>query len=468
MMKKFILRGLIVHGFYVCLTVSISLAANACASGETTIQKEKISGNGLININPSVISDLHKKFGLLNQVCPGVNIHFTTGRNEDLDMIAAAGFKFIRMDFTWEKIERIKGIYDWSDYDDLTANLEKRGISAIYILDYSNSLYEKLVDSKDPATDKDQKSIAAPQHPESVAAFAMWAKASAEHFRKSSIIWEIWNEPDYFSWAPKPDVAQYIELALATCRAVKASVPDAAIIGPATSDVPLPFLESLFASGVLEYLDAVSVHPYREYSMSPETAGTDYQKVRELIDRYAPVEKREMPIISSEWGYSSSIEGVSLEKQEAYIVRMQLYNLLNGIPISIWYDWKNDGIDSSEIEHNFGTVSYHLKPKPAYNAIHTMNKQLKGFTFSRRIDVKNDNDFVMLFKNDKGDYKISAWTMIPEHPVVLDIKLTEVRSLTASDGRGNELKLKTDHGSLVLDLDALPQYITLPGGMVMN
>jgi hypothetical protein len=29
----------------------------------------------------------------------GVNIHFITGATENLDMIAAAGFKFIRMDF---------------------------------------------------------------------------------------------------------------------------------------------------------------------------------------------------------------------------------------------------------------------------------------------------------------------------------------------------------------------------------
>ena len=41
----------------------------------------------------------------------------------------------------------------------------------------------------------------------------------------------------------------------------------------------------------------------------------------------------------------------------------------------------------------------------------------------------DDSDFVMLFKNDKGEYKISAWTMIPEHPVILDIKLHEVRNL---------------------------------------
>ena len=183
-------------------------------------------------------------------------------------------------------IERTKGTYNWAAFDELTANLEKRGMRAIYILDYSNSLYEEPIDSKDPLTGKEQKGIASPQRPESIAAFARWAAAAAQHFKGSNIIWEIWNEPNISFWKPKPDVAQYIALAMATCKAVKAVVPNATIIGPATSEIPLPFLESFLASGVLKYLDAVSVHPYRNYSKSPETAVTDYQKLRELIDRF--------------------------------------------------------------------------------------------------------------------------------------------------------------------------------------
>src|SRR5215470_15131009 len=62
----------------------------------------------------------------------GVNIHFTRGHQRDLDMIAAAGFKLVRMDFLWGHIERIKGEYDWSEYDELTAELQRRGIRAYY------------------------------------------------------------------------------------------------------------------------------------------------------------------------------------------------------------------------------------------------------------------------------------------------------------------------------------------------
>src|ERR1035441_6103442 len=73
----------------------------------------------------------------------GVNIHFSRGHERDLDLIAAAGFKFIRMDFSWGEIERKKGIYDWSAYDELTAHLDRRSIRAYYIFDYSNPRSEE-------------------------------------------------------------------------------------------------------------------------------------------------------------------------------------------------------------------------------------------------------------------------------------------------------------------------------------
>jgi hypothetical protein len=84
----------------------------------------------------------------------GVNIHFTRGHEQDLEMIAATGIRWIRMDFSWSGTERKRGEYDWSAYEELAANLERRGIRPYYILDYSNPLYEKVAVSKNPITGK--------------------------------------------------------------------------------------------------------------------------------------------------------------------------------------------------------------------------------------------------------------------------------------------------------------------------
>jgi hypothetical protein len=67
-------------------------------------------------------------------------------------LIAAAGLKFVRMDLGWSGIERKQGAYDWSAFDELMANLERRGLRALFILDYSNRLYEETVTTRDPAS----------------------------------------------------------------------------------------------------------------------------------------------------------------------------------------------------------------------------------------------------------------------------------------------------------------------------
>ena len=391
----------------------------------------------------------------------GVNIHFTRGHEPDLDLIAAAGFKFVRMDFGWGGSERKPGEYNWADYDELTANLEKRHLRPIYILDYSNGLYEDTITSRNPVNDKEQRDTASPQKPQSVAAFARWAAAAAQHYRGHSIVWEIWNEPNIGFWKPKPDVRQYTALALATCRAVREANPQATLIGPASSEFPWPFLESFLSSGVLEYLDAVSVHPYRSYQRGPETAAEDYLKLRGLIERYAPENRKHIPIVSGEWGYATHVKGVSLETQAAFIVRQQLANLLQGVPLSIWYDWKNDGQDPNNNEDNFGTVSNNLAFKPSYLAVQTLTRQLSGCRLARRLDTPSPDDFALLFVNDVGDQKLAVWTAGQPHPLSLELGLGSAGDIAAVDGQGQPVEVKVQEGNLVLALQAAPQYVTL-------
>lgn len=393
----------------------------------------------------------------------GVNIHFTRGHERDLDLIAAAGCKFIRMDFGWAGIERKMGEYNWAVYDELTTNLEQRGLRAIYILDYSNPLYEETVTSKNPLTGQEQKSVASPQHPESIAGFARWAAASAKHFAGRRIIWEIWNEPNISFWKPRPDVQQYRALALATARAVREADPNATLIGPAASEVPMKFLEEFFAGGALARFDAVSVHPYRSYQKRPETALEDYAKLRALIERSAPTpQKKRLPIISSEWGYSTfTNKGVSQKAQAALLARQQLVNLFAGVPLSIWYDWKNDGPDLNEREHNFGVVTYDLKPKASYAALQTLTRELAGYGVERRLAPGETNDFVLLLRNNARARKLAAWTAGPPHTIKMGEELNDVRSASAVHGDGHIADVKLEQGRLTLTLDALPLYVTL-------
>ena len=394
----------------------------------------------------------------------GVNIHFVTGHQKDLDLIAAAGFKFIRMDFGWESIEKTKGSYDWAGYDELLGNLEKRGLKAVFILDYSNPLYEEMVSSVNPLNQQPHRTLASPQHPESIAAYARWAAAATKHFHGRPIIWEIWNEPNIQFWNPKPDVHQYTDVALAACRAIRQTEPDATLVGPASSEFPWEFLTTFLQSGVLEYLDAVSVHPYRQYSRPPETASADYDKLRQLIDRFSPTSKKgQIPILSGEWGYASHTKGVSLDTQAAFAARQQLANLLHGVPLSIWYDWKNDGTNPEEREDNFGTVLPDLEPKPAYHAIQTLTRELAGYRIDRRFGSESEKDYLLLCEKPGDAPKLAAWTIGEAHQVSLAIESGKPLTLTAIKGDGTNFHPVIEGDQLRLELSATPQYVPIRG-----
>jgi hypothetical protein len=216
-------------------------------------------------------------------------------------------------------------------------------------------------------------------------------------------------------------------------------------------------------SGVLEYLDAVSVHPYRNASQPPETAAADFEKLRGMIAANAPEGKRgKVPVLSGEWGYSSHRKGVSLETQAAFAVRQQLSNLLHGVPLSIWYDWKNDGPDPGENEHNFGTVLPDLKPKLAYTAIQTLTRELGGYAIERRVTMGNEKDYVLLCKhNSSGAQKLAAWTLAGPHSLSLEINAPADAKFTTVSGTGDPLVVHLEAGRLVLLLNGAPQYVTL-------
>jgi hypothetical protein len=86
-------------------------------------------------------------------------------------------------------------------------------------------------------------------------------------------------------------------------------------------------------------------------------------------------------------GYASVF---SREQQGHYLARQFLVNLSLGIPVSIWYDWRNDGADPQNLEHNFGTVTFDHQSKPAYVAMQKLAQALGGMRFVKRLDAPPD------------------------------------------------------------------------------
>lgn len=341
----------------------------------------------------------------------GVNIHFTDPKAGEMEMLAG-GFRIVRMDFGWGGIERKAGEYDLKAYDRLVQAAEAQHVKLLFILDYSNKLYD---DGLSPHTDEGR------------AAFAKWAAASAQHFKGRGILWEMYNEPNIQFWKPKPNADDYAKLALAVGKALREAAPDEAYVGPATSTIDLPFLETCFKAGLLDYWSAVSVHPYRQ--TDPETALPEYRRLRQLIRQYA--KDKPVPILSGEWGYSTGWKGFDEDRQGKYLARQWLTNLYAEVPVSIWYDWHDDGTDPKEAEHHFGAVRHEYRAgkdaddpvyeaKPSYAAAKALTTALAGYRYNKRLAVGSEpTDFVLVFsKGDNPrevtDVKLAVWTRSKE------------------------------------------------------
>jgi hypothetical protein len=374
----------------------------------------------------------------------GVNIHFT-GLPRDLHMIADAGFKFVRMDLAWSRVERTKGEYDFmeSGYDALTLGCEKLGIRVLYILDYSNKLYES---DRSVHTEDGRK------------AFADFAAAAAKRYAGKGVLWEIWNEANIKQfWTPQPSMDDYSKLVEAAAPRIRQADPNAQVLAGATSQIPLGWFEDCFKNGLLKWIDALSVHPYRP--QPPETVIGDYARLRELIARYAPAGKK-VPVISGEWGYSNinwDKSRLTEQQQADYLVRMFLINSYQNIPVSIWYDWKNDGTDPNEREHNFGTVKHDLNPKAAYRAMKVLSFTLEGYSISERFNLGNENDFAFLLRNGDSE-AVAFWTLSPKHNVDLPINPSEVTLVDIYGGKVI-INWKTEH--LNLSVEQSPQYLLI-------
>ena len=375
----------------------------------------------------------------------GVNIHFTDPRPGEMEMLAAAGFCWVRMDFAWQGTEGEKGKYDFSAYDRLLSILDKQHLKALFILDYGNRNYDRGL---------------SPASAEGRRAMARWAAAAARHFHGREILWEMYNEPNIFFWKPKPDVDQYAKLALEVGRALRAAEPAETYIGPATSTIDFSFLEKCFQAGLLEYWSAVTVHPYRPGG--PETAAAEYARLRQLIARYAPRGKR-IPIISGEWGYSSAWNKYDEVQQGKMLPRQWLLNLAHDVPLSIWYDWHDDGQAVKEDERHFGTVRFAYdatrqpvyEPKPAYLAAKTLTTMFRGFRFQKRLPQPSGNDYVYVFAQGKQQ-RLAAWTSAQAHSA--RIALGPGRWIV-TDHLGQTLPAISSSGSVEITLSGGPQYL---------
>lgn len=390
----------------------------------------------------------------------GVCTHFgqLRGENHDLEapsrvnpevipLVAHAGFKTHRDELPWNRVEPDKGAFVFPNaHRTYMASCGLHAVGSLIILDYGNRHYD---------------SGNAPHSAEGLAGFARYAQRVVTRYGAQITAVEVWNEYNgTFSKGPAAKRPEgYLELLKHTYRAVKEVRPELSVVGPAGVTLPYGWLERLFALGALDYLDAVSVHPYI-YPAAPDRQGEldrKLDKLHALIGRYSGGKPK--PVYLTEIGWTTRRGGVSALDQGRFAVRAFVMALSTGVAQLYWYELVNGGTDRTKREHTFGLLRHPDDPLGAYTpmlayvTLAVLTRQLSGARFRERDRLSNPL-YSYLFERDGDEVRV-MWRA----GVTQTITLHADAPLTVTDMVGKTRVVEPQEGRVDLTLSENPLYV---------
>lgn len=318
-----------------------------------------------------------------------------------LDMIATAGFSYIRQPFFWYEIEPEPGVFwdtkwnvsTWEKYDRIVELARERGIEIIARLDKPPRWARAGQPNLDQCPD------GPPTHYED---YARFVETVVTRYRGKIRYIQIWNEPNLRNeWGCQPiDPAAFTRLLALAYQAAKRADPDVLVLMPglAPTDQTGPenlsdllFLEGMYQAGAAPYFDIASAMVYG-YGYSPsdrrvEFARNNFSRViqtREIMVRYGDhakplwVAEYNWVAFPPDWQGLPSVWGrpVTLEQQARYLyegyLRAQREWPWVGV-LCVWYfRWwlpPDDPTNAADPTRGFAIVEWDLTPRPAFQLL---------------------------------------------------------------------------------------------------
>ncbi|MGZ3666118.1 MAG: hypothetical protein ACXVDA_16740 [Ktedonobacterales bacterium] len=333
----------------------------------------------------------------------GVAIH-NLSNPKLLETAHQVGFTWVRTDLLWSTVERKEHVYDFSRYLDFLGNCHQYHLKVLFILDYSNQLY----DYGDPPTSAG-----------GIAAFAQFAGRAAVAFRGQGVAFEIWNEPQAtYAWPTGPNPAQYAALETAASKRIH-QVDPAVQVTDAGFANHLPYLRAFLAAKGGRYVNAIAIHPYRQ--LPPETLASDLEEIRTLVRKAIPTHTP--AVWDTEWGYDAAWYGpptnpVALDMQATYVARQLLVGWYLGVPLSFLYQLNDPS--GSLSTHPYGLLDAKFAAKPALTAVRVLNAEVKSRAFAGIVPTSLAGLHILKFRG-KTDTLFVAWSEHPNSSITIGI-----------------------------------------------
>ncbi len=216
-------------------------------------------------------------FALLAQESPyGVCAHVGGGQEAEtaaraLPMMAQAGFRHVRADFSWGGIQPKPGEWHFATLDTVIAEAEKNSITLLPILDYNSSF-------ANPAW----------QH---LDAWCRYVEMTVRRYEKRLPVWEVWNEQNLEGFWKNANPTNYVTLLKATYATIKRVNPNLKVAIGGFAGIPLEFIEAVYQVGGKEFFDIMNVHPYSHPAAPELTLEKRLVELQQLMAKYGDGKK---------------------------------------------------------------------------------------------------------------------------------------------------------------------------------
>ncbi len=317
-------------------------------------------------------------------------------REQQVRMIAEAGFHWLRQEFPWEDIE-IHGEGDFADrrHEPVRSAWEKYDHIVALAEQYDLELIVRL--SNPPAWSRAEgNDIGTYAPPDDIGDFGDFVHAVVSRYRGRIRFYQIWNEPNiYPEWGEQPvNPEEYVELLKVGSTRARAADPDVVIIcGALAANIDLGprdlndfiFLQRMYDAGAADYFDILAMQGYGLWSgptdrrMQPRVV--NYSRPRFIRDIMVQNGDAHKPIWISEMNWNVAPEDVeprygrvTLEQQARYAVlayqRAQKEWPWMGV-INFWYFKRADDTweRNRQPEAYFRMVTPDFQPLPVYEAM---------------------------------------------------------------------------------------------------
>lgn len=247
----------------------------------------------------------------------GVSVHFGQGWAENRwDMLAASNAPLVREALGWRLVESKRRQYSFTA--ETSGHLDRlcaTGRKVVLVTLMHNPLYDG---GKTVYTGAGRS------------AFAAYLGTVAKRYAGCLAAIEIGNEinirPNMTGIAASDRPTYYTAILAAVYPAIKAAAPDVAVLGGSTNVIGTGFLESLAAAGMLDHVDGIAVHPYRQ---DPANVDWELERLATELAAYGPAR----PV----WATEFSKDFAAGEDSAGFFARMVTLMSAAGVTKSVWY-----------------------------------------------------------------------------------------------------------------------------------